>query len=302
MLGSSGAEFTATINPEGLPTTMHFDYTTASGAAASISAIVYDAKTPEQTVGSDFADHTVTAKVAGLVPNSDYHVRAVATNPSGVTASADATFTTATDPPPPPPVLGKVFNAQPVSGVVFVLLPGQGHVSQVHTSAAAKGVGFIPLTEARQLPVGTIFDASAGVAKITTATAKKGTTQSGNFGSGLFKLLQSRKQLGLTELSLVIRPGATKACATAGKLQAQTAAKKALPKTVLTLLRANAKGRFQTHGRYSSATVRGTQWSTSDRCDGTFTKVQRGVVVVNNIRRHRQIVLRAGKSYLAKKP
>jgi hypothetical protein len=301
VLSSSSAEFTATINPSGLPTTMHFEYTTASGAAASIAAIVYASQTPEQTVGSDFVDHTVTAKVAGLVPNSDYHVRAVATNPSGTATSGDATFTTATDPPPPPPVLGKSFNAEPVSGTVYVLLPGQGHVSEVHTSAA-KGVGFIPLTEARQLPVGTVFDTTAGVARLTTATAKKGATQSGNFGSGLFKLLQNRKQKGLAELSLVIRPGATKTCASAGKLQAQTAAKKALPKAVLTLLRANAKGRFQTRGRYSSATVRGTQWSTSDRCDGTFTKVQRGVVVVNNIRRHRQVVLRAGKSYLAKKP
>jgi len=30
-------------------------------------------------------------------------------------------------------------------------------------------------------------------------------------------------------------------------------------------------GRFRTRGRYSSATVRGTDWTVTDRCDGTLT-------------------------------
>jgi hypothetical protein len=278
---------------------MHFEYTTASGAAASTAAIVYDARTAEQPVGADFDDHVVTATVTGLIPNSGYHVRVVAANAAGTTAGPDATFTTATDPAPPPPVLGTSFNAEPISGVVYVLLPGRGHVSQAHASAA-KGVGFIPLTEARHLPVGTIFDTSAGVARLTTATATTGKVQSGNFGAGLFKLLQNRRQRGLTELSLVNRSNAAKTCVQAGK--AQTAAKRALPKTILTLLRATAKGRFQTHGRYSSATVRGTTWTTSNRCDGTLTKVKRGVVVVHDFRHKRQIVLRAGRAYLARAP
>ena len=48
--------------------------------------------------------------------------------------------------------------------------------------------------------------------------------------------------------------------------------------------------------------ARGTMWTTTDRCDGTLTRVQRGVVVVTNLRTRRQIVLRAGRSYLAKAP
>ncbi|MEA2299800.1 MAG: hypothetical protein QOE44_335, partial [Solirubrobacteraceae bacterium] len=39
---------------------------------------------------------------------------------------------------------------------------------------------------------------------------------------------------------------------------------------------------------------------TSDRCDGTLTTVKRGSVVVSDFRRRRQIVVRAGRSYLAK--
>jgi hypothetical protein len=67
-------------------------------------------------------------------------------------------------------------------------------------------------------------------------------------------------------------------------------------------MRANARGRFRTRGRYSAATVRGTIWNTIDRCDGTLTKVKRGVVVVRDFRKRRNITVRAGKSYLARAP
>ena len=48
--------------------------------------------------------------------------------------------------------------------------------------------------------------------------------------------------------------------------------------------------------------MRGTVWDTIDRCDGTLTKVRRGRVVVRDFRRKQNIVLTAGKSYLAKAP
>jgi hypothetical protein len=48
--------------------------------------------------------------------------------------------------------------------------------------------------------------------------------------------------------------------------------------------------------------VRGTKWGVTDRCDGTLTKVQRGTVVVRDFRRKKNIVLKAGKSYLARAP
>ena len=71
------------------------------------------------------------------------------------------------------------------------------------------------------------------------------------------------------------------------------------PKTVRQVW-GDGQGRFRTKGRYSSATVRGTKWLTADRCDGTFTKVQRGVIAVADFPNRRQITLRAGRSYLAR--
>jgi hypothetical protein len=48
--------------------------------------------------------------------------------------------------------------------------------------------------------------------------------------------------------------------------------------------------------------VRGTVWITADRCDGTLTTVRRGRVTVRDFRRRRNVVVRAGKSYLARPP
>jgi hypothetical protein len=299
-VGPDSAELVATVNPRGLATTIHFEYGVDDTTGATAAAATLGQRTPDQAVGPDFTDHTVTAEVASLTPHSTYHVRAVATNAKGTTIGDEVTFATGSDPPPPPPVLGRAFNAQPVTGRVFVLLPTSTRGGQAKASAA-KGNGFIPLTEARQLPVGTVFDAAAGTVRLTTAAATRGRVQSGTFGSGVFKLLQNRRARGLSELSLVVPSGASRTCAaTAGK--AQTAARRALPKSVLNRLRGTATGHFQTHGRYSSATVRGTSWTTTDRCDGTLTFVKRGVVVVSDLRRRRQIVVRAGRAYLARAP
>jgi hypothetical protein len=70
--------------------------------------------------------------------------------------------------------------------------------------------------------------------------------------------------------------------------------------TTVRQLWGDGKGKFRTKGRYSSATVRGTKWLTADRCDGTLTKVQRGVVEVNDVKLKKKVRVPAGKSYLAK--
>ena len=61
----------------------------------------------------------------------------------------------------------------------------------------------------------------------------------------------------------------------------------------------SGRGKYRTRGKYSAETVRGTIWKTEDRCDGTLTTVEEGVVAVRNFVRGADIVLRAGQSYLA---
>ena len=191
---------------------------------------------------------------------------------------------------PPPPVLGKSVNAAPVAGVVLVRVPG----SQ-----------FVPLTAARQIPVGSEVDALKGSLKLVTAGARQHTTQTGTFGGGIFKVAQARTgpSKGLATLSLM--EGAFKGAptfATCKTHKAGDASAAALSSKTLQLLHANAKGKFRTTGRYSAATVRGTVWSVADRCDGTLTHVVTDTVAVVDFVRHKTIILHAGQSYLARAP
>jgi hypothetical protein len=89
---------------------------------------------------------------------------------------------------------------------------------------------------------------------------------------------------------------------TARKKRSKRASAARRTKRTVRRLTGSAKGRFRTRGRYASATVRGTKWTVTDRCDGTLTAVKSGVVVVRDLRRHKNLVVRAGKSRLVRAP
>jgi hypothetical protein len=46
--------------------------------------------------------------------------------------------------------------------------------------------------------------------------------------------------------------------------------------------------------------VRGTIWLVEDRCEGTNTRVRRGVVAVRDFKRKKTVSVKAGHSYLAR--
>ena len=73
------------------------------------------------------------------------------------------------------------------------------------------------------------------------------------------------------------------------------------PKTVRRLW-AKGQGSFRTRGKYASGMVQGTNWLTADRCDGTYFKTRQGVVAVLDFHLKKTVLVKAGKSYLAKKP
>jgi hypothetical protein len=197
----------------------------------------------------------------------------------------------------PAPVLGQTVNVQVVSGTVRVGVRAGGAGAR----AAQKGVQFTPLTEARQIPVGSFLDTKRGRVRLTSAVNSAGKLQSGEFFAGLFQVLQVRRgrQRGLTEARL--KGASFSGCAARGRgKRASTSARRRLSHRTVRRLGGSAKGRFRTRGRNSAATVRGTVWTMSDRCDGTLTRVRRGKVAVRDFRRKRTIVVRAGKRYLAK--
>ncbi len=301
---TGGATFTASVNPHGLPTAVHFEYAADLGFGVIAQAFSdYTHSTAGAPAAANYDDQTITTPASGLLPNATYHWRVVATNSLGTMASADQTFTTPANPPPPPPVLGKTVDVQTVSGIVLVKPPPgttlTTHGTIARASRLVKGQGFIPLTEARSIPVGSILDTTRGVARLTAATSSRAHDYTGDFTAGVFELLQNRKQKGLTQLNIMDSLNRTRACATVGKGVRASAAKR-VSSTVLGLLKSKVRGHFSTRGDYSGATVRGTEWTVTNTCAGTLTTVTRGAVIVDDFRRHRNILVGAGHSYLAR--
>jgi hypothetical protein len=112
--------------------------------------------------------------------------------------------------PLPAPVVGKTADATPVSGQVFVKVSAgkslDGGASDVRAGAAAgAGPGFVRLTAATQIPIGSEINSLHGSLKLVTTTSNKGKTQGGTFRGAIFKLTQSARgaSKGLATLSLV---------------------------------------------------------------------------------------------------
>ena len=220
-------------------------------------------------------------------------------------------YGTATAPPPPAtvpaPVLGQSVDASPIAGVVLVKPPpGKSLGAAGDAAAVSKGQGFVPLTEARQIPTGSEIDALHGSLKMVTATGQVGKTQTATLAGGIFKVTQTRSGIskGLTNFNLVESAfqGAPSYATCTAKHKASDATIASLSRKTLQLLKVGGHGKFKTTGRYASATVRGTVWTISDRCDGTLTHAIRDTVLVDDFARHKTILLHAGQSYLAKAP
>ncbi len=213
-------------------------------------------------------------------------------------------------PPPatvPAPVLGESVDASPISGVVLVKPPpGKSLGATGDAAAVSKGQGFVPLTEARQIPTGSQVDALHGSLKLVTATGQVGKTQTATLTGGVFKVTQARTGLtkGMADFSLVESAfqGAPSYGTCTAKHKASEATIASLSSKTLQLLKVSGHGKFKTTGRYASATVRGTIYTVADRCDGTLTHVIRDTVLVDDFVRHKTILLHAGQSYLAKAP
>ncbi|MEA2221140.1 MAG: hypothetical protein QOJ35_3766, partial [Solirubrobacteraceae bacterium] len=197
------------------------------------------------------------------------------------------------------PTLAKTVVATVVSGEVFYTLPGSGS----RATPAGGTAGLIPLKGAEVLPLGATVHTERGRVQITSAAAKKGgvaQTQHADFYQGIFKIRQRRAKRPITDLA-VQSPDFAAVCGTSSSRFFAFAAKKKKPsKKVVAQLQGDGKGSFRTTGRNSAATVRGTKWLTQERCDGTLTRVSRGIVSVRDTTAHRTVLVRAGKSYLAR--
>jgi hypothetical protein len=309
--GVGTVTFSAVVHPHGRATTAFFEFGLASRyREPRPSGVVYDKSTAGVHLPAGSQVDSVAGQASGLVPNALYHLRLVATSSAGTVYSPDATFRTARDPAPPRPRFGATINVVPASRLVLIRAR---RLSSSRTSRVARlitGPDFLPLTENRQLPIDSQFDARAGSLRLVAASGDGSQTQQATLAGGVFTLYQTRPGPGpgLTTLSLLEGgfPGGptyddcpADAADRASNQRAGTARSNS---AVLQTLHAREQTRrFATRGRYSISTARaaGAVWDTADRCDGTLTIVRRGSVAVFDMRLGTTTVVRAGQRYLA---
>jgi streptogramin lyase len=281
-VGAHAATLTAAINPHAQASTYWFEYGPTNA---------YGTQTTAASAGSGNAMVPRNRQISGLDAATTYYVRAAAANDSGTSYGPETTFTTAADPVPggsgpvsspgapggasptnPAPQLGRSFVGDVVTGPVLVQVPG--------------GKNFVPAGKLKTLPTGSVIDATRGKIDLTTALPGR-KFQKGTFWGGRFRV--SYGPNGLVILTLVGRPDC-------GSGQARLSARRRAVK----LWGQDHGGRFRTQGRHGTATVRGTKWLTSDRCDGTLVKVVEGSVLVRTRATGKHVMLGAGGSYLAR--
>ena len=202
--------------------------------------------------------------------------RVTATDANG---SADALSNTlAPDPqPPPPPETGETFNVEAERGKVTVRLPNGRTVA---------------IDEVAQIESGSVVDTRKGAVRLTSEGAG-GELQTGVFSQGLFKVTQTTGTKPVTQLTLVEK------LAPCGK--ASTAAKKKKRKKKRSLF-GDGDGDYRTRGEWGDAINDGTRWLTRDSCAGTFFRVDRGAIRVNRKGKRKTVRVKAGHSYLIRRP
>ena len=149
------------------------------------------------------------------------------------------------------------------------------------------------------LPVGATVDASKGVVAIHAAAngfqpgSPRARRQSATIRAGIFAIRQARartKRATIPTDLIMAHPADAKVACTASRPR----------KSVVRSLTIVAKGLFRTVGGASTATARNATFTTTDRCDGTLTRVRKGRVTLKLKRRGPIVRVSAGRTYLAK--
>ena len=235
-----------------------------SGPIASWEMIFGDGKTRDGTgAPPHFAGHT-------FAEDGDYDVLLVVNQSNDRRYTAIAQITAGAGggpggpPPPPPPP------------------PPGGTPPATATTTGTVLVGGRPFTGGT-IPYNVVVDVTNGTLTLTTDTGKLKVFGEGKKITARFKLVRGTDK-GKPIVELLLQGGNFSVCP-----KRKTSAVGATKARTVRSLWGDGKGRFRTKGRYSSATVRGTNWLTADRCDGTFTRVRRGVVEVRDIKKKRTI-------------
>jgi hypothetical protein len=213
---------------------------------------------------------------------------------NGVTSAEFGPFTGSFVFPGAPPIPGSPGAGGGGGGGTTTTTPSGGGGNATPPTATTTGTVTVngqPFTTGT-IPFGATVDVTRGS---VTLTSNVGTLKVAGAGgiTAAFVLVRG-KDAKNSVVELRLAKGNFSVCP-----KRKTSSVSQTPATTVRQIWGDGKGRFRTKGRYSSATVSGTRWLTADRCGGTFTRVQRGVIRVNDFPNRRQVTLRAGRTYLA---
>jgi hypothetical protein len=225
----------------------------------------------------------------------NHRVRAIVPTPPPPDDSLDTT--------PPlgvsPPALGRSVVVRTRAGRVLVRLPGTRR--------------FVSLDTISNLPLGSELDASDGSVVVYFETNPRGRRAKAIATGGRFVVDQpAAYDLGQRPGELRLS-GPLNGCAASPQRQVHDAAATASIGPLARAagraahgrrLKVRARGRIRTRGRYGAATVRGTRWTTIDRCPshprpGTLVVVSKGLVAVRSFVLRRTVLVPAGARFLA---
>jgi PKD repeat protein len=209
----------------------------------------------------------------------------------------------------PPRFLGHTFASAGSYSVLLIVNATGGRQFLARTVIAVAPPGAVSGTPTGRVllngrpfaggpvPFGRRVDVTNGTLRLTTNTGTL--TVSGRGTVAIFVLVRGTDR-GRPIVELRLAGGDFKTCGPS-RAPAGFAAPSPPPKVVRHLW-AKGKGKYRTRGRYAAATIRGTEWLTADRCDGTLVRVTQGRVEVLDLPRRRTVLVRAGRSYLARTP
>jgi len=159
---------------------------------------------------------------------------------------------------------------------------------------------FVPANETQFLPPGSTLDISGnrGISILNYLNRRMTFLGVPDGVPSRFVLINGLRRPGLP-IRMRLTGGNFSKCKASNSRSFQSLSKRKKP---VRRLWGTGKGRYQTTGRFASATIRGTFWLIADYCDGTLITVREGTVVVRDLVTKKLIVVRGGHSYFAKGP
>jgi hypothetical protein len=202
----------------------------------------------------------------------------------------------------PAPVVGETVNLVPCGAHATVKLPDQSRFRNV---GLPEQVAIGAVVNTRRTPVVMVSatgQATASSQLVATteegavgfelaAVTGEGATRTARFEDGKFRIVQKKTGRAVTEARMT------------GRLRGCEEGDKRPPQGRGRVVQGDGEGLHRIRGQLASATIRGTEWKVTDRCDGSSeVKVQQGEVKVRDLVKKSSELLRSGESALIEKP